>query len=289
MPVKSFQKKRYIITFINDFSRFAITAGIRQKSDAPEAIRNFTALFKRATGAKVPQLRTDHSGAYCYTEFLGWLKKQEIMLKPTVAYHSKTNTVAERFNRTIVTMIRANLGKLPKATWELSLEYSTFIKNRIPHSAIQATPIERAIPSIHVTEQWKLFRPFGEQVYIHTYQDSKLQDRAQAARIVGFTSTYRIYKVILPNQQVVTAKDPLPRLMEEPAIIDMHKQTNNLATLTSPEEPAAIMPPMHTSPPRTPEREAKVIDTKWVLKEKREKDTDNPKRFKARLTARGFT
>jgi len=66
-------------------------------------------------------------------------------------------------------MIRANLGKLPKAMWELALEYSTFIKNRIPHSAIQAAPIERAIPSINVTEQRKLFRPFGEQVYIHTY------------------------------------------------------------------------------------------------------------------------
>jgi len=97
-------------------------------------------------------------------------------------------------------MIRANLGKLPKAMWELVLEYSTFIKNRILHSAIQAAPIGRAIPSINVTEQWKLFRPFGEQVYIHTYQDGKLQDRAQAARIVGFTPTYGIYKVILPNQ-----------------------------------------------------------------------------------------
>jgi len=46
MPVESFQKKRYIITFIDDFLRFAITAGIWQKSDAPEAIRNFTALFE---------------------------------------------------------------------------------------------------------------------------------------------------------------------------------------------------------------------------------------------------
>jgi len=46
MPVESFQKKQYIITFVDDFSRFAITAGIRQKSDVPEAIRNFTALFE---------------------------------------------------------------------------------------------------------------------------------------------------------------------------------------------------------------------------------------------------
>jgi len=34
---------------------------------------------------------------------------------------------------------------------------------------------------------------------------------------------------------------------------------------------------------------AKVIDTKWMLKEKREKDANDPKRFTARLTARGFT
>lgn len=33
----------------------------------------------------------------------------------------------------------------------------------------------------------------------------------------------------------------------------------------------------------------RVVDTKWVLKEKKEKDKNDPKRFKARLTARGFT
>jgi len=55
MPVESLQKRRYIITFIDDFSRFAIIAGIREKSDAPEAIRNFTALFERAIGANSAQ------------------------------------------------------------------------------------------------------------------------------------------------------------------------------------------------------------------------------------------
>ena len=34
---------------------------------------------------------------------------------------------------------------------------------------------------------------------------------------------------------------------------------------------------------------AKVIDTKWVLKQKREKDANDPKHFEARLTVRGFT
>ena len=33
----------------------------------------------------------------------------------------------------------------------------------------------------------------------------------------------------------------------------------------------------------------RVVDTKWVLKEKEEKDPQDPKRFTARLTARGFT
>jgi len=33
----------------------------------------------------------------------------------------------------------------------------------------------------------------------------------------------------------------------------------------------------------------RVINTKWVLREKEEKTLEDPKRFKARLTARGFT
>ena len=140
---------------MESFSRFAITARIRGKS-------------YEQSGAKVQQLHTDHGSEYHSKEFLRWLKEQGVALRPTVAYHSETNAVAERFNRTIITMIRANLSRLPKVMWELALEYSTFIKNCIPHSAIQAAPIERAIPSISVTKQCKLFRPFGEQAYIHT-------------------------------------------------------------------------------------------------------------------------
>ena len=34
---------------------------------------------------------------------------------------------------------------------------------------------------------------------------------------------------------------------------------------------------------------AKVVDTKWVLREKEEKSPEDPKRYKVRLTARGFT
>ena len=33
----------------------------------------------------------------------------------------------------------------------------------------------------------------------------------------------------------------------------------------------------------------KIIDTKWVMREKEEKALSDPKRYKARLTARGFT
>jgi len=34
---------------------------------------------------------------------------------------------------------------------------------------------------------------------------------------------------------------------------------------------------------------AKGIDTKWVLREKEERSAEDPKRYKARLAARGFT
>jgi hypothetical protein len=60
------------------------------------------------TNQKVPYLQTDEGGEFRGKE-LKRNSERGIAIKRTVPYHSKTNPVAERTNRTITTMARTML------------------------------------------------------------------------------------------------------------------------------------------------------------------------------------
>ena len=213
LPVESLTGKQYIITLIDDYSRLAIVRAIRSKGDAFTALQQMINAFQNFTSSVVSAIETNHTVEYRSKECLNWLTDQGIAFKSTFAYHSETNVVTERFGRVITTMIRANLGSsLPVNLWELALEYTNFVTNRIPHRALDGkSPVEIAIPTINISTERQRFRPFGQQVYIHSYHEGELEARAIEARIVGFTPTHGIYRVILRNKEVVTAKNPTPR------------------------------------------------------------------------------
>lgn len=216
LPVEGYNRTRYIISLVDDFSRLAMTTAIRNKSDTEKAIIIMLDTFERRFDCKVAEIRTDHGGEY--QRPIEEFKTRGITIRPTVPYHSETNAVAERFNRTIMAMIRAQLAgsKCPKNLWPLAMEYSTFVKNRIPHKVLKGrSPLEVADPAIDIIEQRRQFKPFGEQVYVHVYKYNKLGDRATEARIMGFTGTHGTYKVMRPNRSISTAKDPTTRVPQD--------------------------------------------------------------------------
>lgn len=89
----------------------------------------------------------------------------------------------------------------------------------------------------------KILRPFGESVYVHIQPKGKLSERAAEARIVGFTPTYGIYKVLLSNRQVTTAKNPRPRIrFTSPLTIEEEEK----------ERPVSPQPEHYPTPPPAP-------------------------------------
>jgi len=86
---------KYIITLIDDYSRFTMAGAIKQKLDAASKLQEFIARFEVMTNMTVQNIRTDHGGEYRSREFTAWLRKRGIDTRPTVPYHSQTNSVAE--------------------------------------------------------------------------------------------------------------------------------------------------------------------------------------------------
>jgi len=253
LPTADIRGKRYMLTLVDDYSRYTITRAIEHKSEAADALKEMMLQFESLTGCYIQNLRTDWGGEFKSTEFLYWLRQRGTSLKPTIPHHSETNAVAERTNHSIITMVRTNLYSLPKSLWSLAMDYSSFVKNQLPHKTLGGkSSIELAIPSLNIINERSRFSPFGQPVYYATYKDGMLSDRAVEGRVVGFTPTWGIYKVMLASKHLTLAKNPTPRQLVPTSTIEIIPTTYSQPTKTLPTQVVVDDIPLEqpTTPPQ---------------------------------------
>ena len=120
-PIKpeSNSNKRYILSFIDDFTRKTWIYFLHEKSEAFSMFRNFKAHVEKEIDAYIASLRTDRGGEFTSNEFVEFCKNQGISRQLTAAYTPQQNGVAERKNRTIINMVRSMLAEkqVPKMFW----------------------------------------------------------------------------------------------------------------------------------------------------------------------------
>lgn len=171
MPGNCIGRQQYIITLVDDYSRFTMAKAIHMKSDAVEAVKDMLLYLESmaSTSAhtmKVAALRTDYGGEFKSNEFRGWLHKPGIAERPTVPYYSQPNRIVERANRWLVNIIRTCLHTCPMSPWPHAIEHRIFTKNRLPHRARPAyrSSIEVVSPSIYIQAERERFRLFCQKV-----------------------------------------------------------------------------------------------------------------------------
>jgi hypothetical protein len=193
--------------------------GLSSKAEAPAALLEMIAAMETQTGRKAKKLKTDNGGEYRSAELLRCLRAKGISLKETVAYHSQTNAIAERTNRTLVTMARTALlhANLPKYLWPEAIAHSTYTKNRTPHQTLDGkSPVELFLPQANIQQQRSKFRAFGEPIWIHLPNTiGKLTARSTEGHIIGYTTSSGIYRVYTKEKRVTTTKEPRHRSPEE--------------------------------------------------------------------------
>ena len=212
--------KKYVLTIIDDFSRYCIAIPIRSKSDTTEVLKQAIKEIQLATGGKkVKAIQADWGGEFKNGVLNDWCKSKGIIQKETVAYHSETNTIVERLNRTLQDIARtAMIGAQLKGLWWDAIKWAAYTKYRMPHKSLTGmTPVEvfllKEVPTRNN------LRPFGQRVMIHIYKDQRKggrwAPRAQEARIIGYTETHGVYQVITPTGKRLISKNPRPIREEE--------------------------------------------------------------------------
>ena len=211
---KQWLSKKYILTMMDDFSRYCVAIPIRAKSDTKEKVKEWISLLENQTPHKVQSIQADWGGEFQNHDLMKWCKNRGIELKETVPYHSETNAKIERLNRTLQDMARTAIiaaGKGTTGLWGDAIQWAAYTKNRIPYKSLRKTPIEALF---NKTTNRSNLRPFGQKVMKHAYKDQRGGDRmttqAIPAKIVGYTKTHGIYQVISDSGKRVLAKDPKP-------------------------------------------------------------------------------
>jgi hypothetical protein len=215
------------MSFIDDYTYFAWIYLIKQKEYAKKAIKNYVTRIEKQYSTTILRFRTDGGREYINKDITNYFDTQGIVHEQTPPYTPESNGVAERFNRTVTTMVSCMIMDHPKSLWGEAYATAVYHKNRLPHSTLKGkTPFEAlkgTKPSI------QHLQAFSKKCYVQIPENSrpagsKLAPRAYEEIIVGYSDSNKIYRICIGTQhRVIESRDvpfPLPESGEVSVELD---------------------------------------------------------------------
>ena len=137
----SLGNKKYVINFIDDFSRYCYTYLLSSKDEAIEMFKIYKTEVELQLNLKIKILRTDRGGEYYDPNYF---KSIGIIHETTAPYSPQSNGVAERKNRTLKEMVNSMLSNsgLSDGFWGEAMLTACYVLNRVPNKRNKDTPYE---------------------------------------------------------------------------------------------------------------------------------------------------
>jgi hypothetical protein len=166
LPTTSKTGNRYILTFIDDYTRKTWLYFLAMKSQTLALFKQFKTLVETPLH-RIQTLRSDRGGEYLSAEFSSYCSTQGIHRQLTAAYSPYQNGLAERKNRTVLEGIRSVVAgtKIPRYLWEEIAKAVNYIQNRCPTKAIKLKTPEEMYTGIRPNISH--FRVLGCVAYCH--------------------------------------------------------------------------------------------------------------------------
>lgn len=148
MQIKSHMVAKYLVTFINDFSRYTVANLIASKSEAFEKFVEYKALMENQTKKKNQVYSNrQRGGEYINKKFTYLCRNAGIIHTgvSTAPYSPQQNGLTERMNRTLMERARSMIARnnVDKQWWAEEVNTAASITNRITCSVWKSkTPIE---------------------------------------------------------------------------------------------------------------------------------------------------
>jgi len=98
-------RKKYMISLIDDFTRYAEVNFLFKKSDASRVLQTFCEKINTQTKRYPRYFRSDQGGEYINAELTDYFESKGIQHLVTAAYSPESNGVAECYNQTLTNMV----------------------------------------------------------------------------------------------------------------------------------------------------------------------------------------
>ena len=197
--------ERYILTFIDEYSRKSWIYLTKTRTELYTIAAEWQKEVERQSNEELLAVRSDNAREYHALAKRLW-KQSGVRSEFTTPYTPEQNGVAERLNRTLTSRIRAMLlgAGLPTKLWGEAAHTANYIYNRTPrqYDGHHYTPEEIWTGTKPDLEH---LRVFGCVAYAQLAQEQrkKLDDTSIQGIFVGYTPTYRQYRVYDPVKNVV--------------------------------------------------------------------------------------
>ena len=206
LPVISYHKYKWFITFLDDYSSHCWVVFLRKKSDAYNAIIDFLAMVRTQHNITVKTFMTDAGGEYKSDALMAKFKELGIRTHTSVPHMHQQNGRAERLNRTLMEKAQALRfdACLPQNWWEFTVEHAVHLYNRTPVRRLAwRTPFGAL--NLHKPDISHL-RVFGCGAYVFIPEDvrqNKLTPRAEMMIFIGYTSGIKGFKFMRKPNNII--------------------------------------------------------------------------------------
>lgn len=196
---------RYIMTLIDDYSRYAVVCLLRKKSEAASKIKEYVRLVENVFGRKPLVIRSDGGGEFQNRVLQEFYQSEGIKAQFTTPYSSQQNEVAERKSRSLQEMAICLLAdaNMTKLYWGEAVMTAAYLQNRLPSRVVKGTPFELWTGR---KSDIKHLRVFGCEAYVHIpdVKRSKLDPKAVKLRFVGYSEDHKGYRFLDPTTNRIT-------------------------------------------------------------------------------------
>ena len=191
------------------YSRFNRLYLLKEKSEAPQLIKDYISWFRNQTGTNIKTLISDGGGEFCNATVRQALNEigAEHVVIPSSAH--QMNGVAERQNQTISKLARTMLiaARLKNSFWGEACLCAAYILNLL--STCQATGRSSYETIYRIPPNIKNLHPFGSPCYVydHRPRNHRWQQKALLGTMVGYADRLDAYRVyVYKSKQIWVSK-----------------------------------------------------------------------------------
>lgn len=206
-PILSNSGHKYMMTFVDDYSRFGRVKFLKKKSEAFSKFLEYKSEQEKSLNAEIKNFQTDGGGEYCGAKFEAYLKENGIGHRRTVAYCPQQNGIAERYNWTIEDMTRCLLVQsgLPKSYWAEAANVACILRNLCPSRSIDNKIPYEMWHGKSAEKEYERLRAFGCKAWLYQ-KTGKFDKRAVMCLFLGYEQNVKGFKLLnLETKKIVIA------------------------------------------------------------------------------------